>query len=105
MPTRITPFVVVMALACLPLTAAAQGGFQYTGRDLAASCAICHGTSGVNAGGMPNLAAQPKDYLVRQLRDFRDGKRPATVMHQIAKGLTEEQIELVSAYWSAQKVK
>jgi cytochrome c553 len=102
---RITPVVVAMALAGLPLTAAAQGGFPYAGRDLAASCAICHGTSGVNAGGMPNLAAQPKDYLVRQLRDFRDGKRPATVMHQISKGLTEEQIELVSAYWSAQKVK
>jgi cytochrome c553 len=102
---RITPLVVATALAGVPLTAAPQGGFPYTGRDLAASCAICHGTSGVNAGGMPNLAAQPKDYLARQLRDFRDGKRPATVMHQISKGLTEEQIELVSAYWSAQKVK
>jgi cytochrome subunit of sulfide dehydrogenase len=102
---RITRFVVATALAGLPLAAFSQGIFPNTGRDLAASCAICHGTSGINAGGMPNLAGQPKDYLVRQLRDFRDGKRPATVMHQVSKGLTEEQIELVAVYWSAQKVK
>jgi cytochrome c553 len=102
---RIIPRIVAAVLVAVPIAASAQGTFPYTGRDLAASCAICHGTSGVNAGGMPNLAAQPREYLVRQLRDFRDGKRPATVMHQIAKGLTEAQIETVSAYWSAQKVK
>ena len=102
---KISRFVVATALAGVPLAASSQGAFPNTGRDLAASCAICHGTSGVNAGGMPNLAGQPRDYLVRQLRDFRDGKRPATVMHQISKGLTEEQIESVAGYWSAQKAK
>ena len=76
---------------------------NHAGRDLAASCAICHGTNGVNTAGMPNLAAQPQHHLARQLRDFRDGKRPATIMHQIAKGLTEAQIEAVSAHWSAQQ--
>jgi cytochrome c553 len=96
---------VAAVLAGAPLTAAAQGSYPNTGRDLAASCAICHGTNGVNAGGMPNLAGQPQDYLARQLRDFRDGKRPATIMHQISKGLTEQQIQAVTAYWSAQKAK
>jgi len=97
--------IVAVAAASIPLAASAQGTYPNTGRDLAASCAICHGTNGVNAGGMPNLAGQPQDYLARQLRDFRDGKRPATIMHQISKGLTEEQITAVSAYWSAQKAK
>ncbi len=93
-------------LAGAPLAAAAQGAaYPNAGRDLAASCAICHGTNGINAGGMPNLAGQPANYLAMQLRDFRDGKRPATIMHQISKGLTEEQIAAVSAYWSAQKPK
>jgi cytochrome c553 len=96
---------VAAVLAGAPLAAAAQGSYPNTGRDLAASCAICHGTNGVNAGGMPNLAGQPQDYLARQLRDFRDGKRPATIMHQISKGLTEQQIQAVTAYWSAQKAK
>lgn len=93
------------ALANVSTPVAAQSPYPHAGRDLAASCAICHGTSGLNAGGMPNLAGQPKDYLARQLRDFRDGKRPATIMHQISKGLSEEQIDAVAAFWAAQKAK
>jgi cytochrome c553 len=96
---------VATALASVPLVASAQTPYPHTGRDLAASCGICHGTNGINAGGMPNLAGQSKEALARHLRDFRDGKRPATIMHQIAKGLTEEQIEAVTAYWAAQKAK
>ena len=95
---RTTLIVAAAALASAPLAAPAQGTYANTGRDLAASCAICHGTNGMNAGGMPNLAGQPQDYLARQLRDFRDGKRPATIMHQISKGLSEEQIDAVAAY-------
>ena len=102
---RIATLAVTTALAGLPLAAAAQGASPGTGRDLAASCAICHGTSGINAGGLPTLAGQPQDQLARQLREFRDGKRPATLMHQIAKGLTEDQIAAVTANWSAQKPK
>ena len=91
-------------VASTPIAAAAQA-YPYTGRDLAAACAICHGTGGVNASGIPSVAGQPKDYLVLQLRDFRDGKRPATVMQQISKGLTAEQIDAVATFWSAQKAK
>jgi cytochrome c553 len=97
--------VAVAALASAPLAASAQTPYPHTGRDLAASCGICHGTNGLNAGGMPNLAGQSKEALAGHLRDFRDGKRPATIMHQISKGLTEDQIAAVSAYWSAQKAK
>jgi len=102
---KATLFVAAAALASAPLAASAQLPYPHTGRDLAASCAICHGTSGVNAGGMPNLAGQSREQLVRNLRDFRDGKKPATIMHQISKGLTEEQIEAVAAFWSAQTTK
>ncbi len=102
---KATLLVAAAALASAPLAASAQTPYPHTGRDLAASCAICHGTHGMNAGGMPNLAGQSKEALARNLRDFRDGKRPATIMHQIAKGLTEEQIEAVTAYWAAQKPK
>jgi cytochrome c553 len=98
-------FVAAAALASASLAATAQTPYPDTGRDLAASCAICHGTSGLNAGGMPNVAGQAKGVLVGALRDFRDGKRPATVMHQVAKGLTEAQIDAVASYWAAQKPK
>lgn len=90
-----------MLLACIPAAAHAQDE-SIVARDLAAACAICHGTNGYNAGGLPHLAGQPKEYVVQQLKDFRDGKRPATIMHQIAKGYTEEQYDVLGGYFAAQ---
>jgi cytochrome c553 len=95
----------MLALAALCTPATAQQPDPNFGRNLAAPCAICHGTNGANAGGLPNLAGQPGDYIAKQLRDFRDGKRPATIMHQISKGYTEPQIDALAAYFAAQKAK
>jgi cytochrome c553 len=94
-----------LALAALCAPVAAQQADPNFGRNLAAPCAVCHGTNGSNAGGLPNLASQPSAYLSQQLRDFRDGKRPATIMHQIAKGYTEPEIEALAAFFAAQKAK
>ncbi|MBC7954285.1 MAG: c-type cytochrome [Cytophagales bacterium] len=73
-------------------------------RSLAATCAACHGTDGraVSGAGMMALRGLDKTYLVTQLNAFRDGTRPATVMQQIAKGYTPEQIEQLAAYFAAQ---
>jgi cytochrome c553 len=70
---------------------------------LAANCANCHGSKGQAVGGMPSLAGQSRDYLVKQMQDFRDGKRPATIMHQLSKGYTDEQIALMADFFSKQK--
>ncbi|HET7773890.1 MAG TPA: c-type cytochrome [Burkholderiaceae bacterium] len=67
---------------------------------LAANCANCHGTKGKAVGGMPNLAGQNRDYIITQMRAFRDGQRPATIMHQLAKGYTDEQIALIADHFS-----
>ena len=74
-------------------------------RNLAATCANCHGTNGraVQSAGNEELAGVPKDKLMQKLRDFRSGAKPATIMHQISKGYTEAQLELVAAYFAAQK--
>lgn len=74
-----------------------------TAAYLAANCANCHGTNGRSAGAMPGLAGLPRDYLVRQMQDFRDGRRAATLMHQIAKGYTEDQYQLMGEFFSRQK--
>ena len=97
--------VLAAALASASVPVAAQQPDPNFGRNLAAACAICHGTNGVNAGGLPNLAGQPADYIAKQIRDFRDGKRPATIMHQISKGYTDPQIDALAAFFAAQKVK
>ncbi len=75
-------------------------------RSWAATCANCHGTDGKSVAvdsGLQRLAGLDKAYLVEQLNAFRDGKRPATVMHQLAKGYTPAQIEAIAAYFAAQK--
>lgn len=74
-------------------------------RALAATCAQCHGTDGHAVAGeaMVRLAGLPQDYLLGQLMAFRSGQRPATIMHQITKGYSQEQLETLAAYFAAQK--
>jgi sulfide dehydrogenase cytochrome subunit len=73
------------------------------GRRLYATCAACHGTDGKPVAGssLPPLAGQPREILASSMKAFREGSRPATIMHQIAKGYTSEQIELIAAYLAA----
>ena len=98
---RIT-IVCAAAFVLAPLAASAQDN---SGRNLAAGCAICHGTQGKTVAGAPlvALAGLPRDYVATQMRAFRDGKRPATVMHQIAKGYSDAQIDAMAAWFAAQK--
>lgn len=74
-------------------------------KALAATCANCHGTAGHAAAGAANvtLAGMDRDYLSTQMKAFKSGARPATVMHQLAKGYTDAQIETIAAYFAAQK--
>ena len=77
---------------------------QQAARNLAAACAICHGTEGRGATmDVIPLAALPKDRIVSQMKAFRDGSRPATVMHQIAKGYTDAEIEAIAAWFAPHK--
>jgi len=92
----------VVAAATLAATSVSAQDLQ--GRNLAASCAICHGTEGrAVTKDMVSLAGLPKEYIVGQMQDFKSGKRPATVMHQLAKGYTDSQIEAMATWFAAQK--
>jgi cytochrome c553 len=45
----------------------------------------------------------PKDYMVLQMKAFKEGTRPATVMHQITKGLTDAQVNSIATYYASLK--
>lgn len=89
----------IVTLLCVAASSRAADG----GQRLYASCAVCHGTAGAGSGGvLPILAGQPKGALADSMRAFKAGTRPATIMQQIAKGYTEEQVEQIAAYLAAQ---
>jgi cytochrome c553 len=69
-------------------------------RTLAASCAGCHGTLGQGAGAMPAIAGLPERHLSDALRQFRAGERPATVMQQLARGYSDEEIQHLAAHFA-----
>jgi cytochrome c553 len=96
----------VATLALLSSPVMAQGSAQQLHtRATAAMCANCHGTDGrtVDGSAIPSLVGMPKDYMVLQLKAFKEGTRPATVMHQITKGLTDEQVNTIATYYSTTK--
>jgi sulfide dehydrogenase cytochrome subunit len=101
---RSYPLVLAAGVAALGSAhALAQGADPTLGRSLAATCANCHGTNGASAGDVESLAGKPKDEILRKMQEFRSGARPATIMHQLAKGYTDEQIELLAGWFAAQK--
>ena len=73
------------------------------GRDIAAACANCHGTNGVSKGGMPSLAGQSRADLVRKMQDFKAGRTAGTIMPQLAKGYSDQEIDAMSGWFSTQK--
>jgi len=92
-----TAIAAALALATLP----AHGQDSAAARSLAATCAACHGTDGRSATKeVVGIAGLPREHIASQMRAFRDGSRPATVMHQIAKGYSDQQIDLMADYFS-----
>jgi cytochrome c553 len=95
----------IAALGLLVATSAAVAADPNLPRNLAATCANCHGTNGnaIKGAGLDSLAGIPKDKTLQKLADFKSGDKPASIMHQIAKGYTEEQLDLIATYFAAQK--
>jgi cytochrome subunit of sulfide dehydrogenase len=84
-------------------TAAAQTGDPNLARSLAATCANCHGTQGVSQGGTTSLAGMAKETMISRMQEFKSGARPATIMHQLSKGYSDEQVALIAGWFAEQK--
>jgi len=84
-------------------SAAVFAGPDTRSRNLTASCAACHGTNGHSVNGTPVLAGMDRKLFVTYMKDFKSGARPATVMHQHAKGYSDEEFEKMAEFFAAQK--
>lgn len=72
------------------------------GKAKSAVCAACHGNNGISMIPMyPNLAGQKEQYLVLQMKAFRDGERKNMVMAPMAAGLSDADIANLSAYYTS----
>ncbi len=68
---------------------------------LSNSCAACHGTNGKSPGAIPAINGKSSQFISQSLYEFREGKRPATVMGRHASGYTDEEIQLIANYFSS----
>jgi len=94
----------LFALLLLATALAQQSlaGDVEAGRAKAALCASCHGPEGNSQNDLwPNLAGQQERYLMKQLRDFREGARSDPLMAPMAKPLTDEDIADLAAYFAS----
>ncbi|MEI2635345.1 MAG: c-type cytochrome [Methylotenera sp.] len=104
MRSRFTFWLLVHILTTSVASAAEVFVFSGTHiRTLAASCAACHGTLGNSSNATPTLAGLEAGYFITQMQGFRNGSRPATVMHHHSKGLDPEEINQLAVYFSLQK--
>jgi cytochrome c553 len=95
----------IFAVATALALAAGQAGAA----DIAAGkkkaqevCAACHNMDGVSTiADYPKLAGQYPDYLAKTLRDYKSGARKNPIMAGMAQGLTQKDIDDVSAYYSS----
>ena len=97
-----TPFRPAMLAGALLVAVPAMAQDALLARNLAATCANCHGTNGQARGEMKPLAGQSAEKIIAALADYKAGNQPATIMHQIAKGYTDAQIRLIAGYFAAQ---
>jgi cytochrome subunit of sulfide dehydrogenase len=75
---------------------------KHLARNLASACANCHGTNGKSVAEVPSLAGVAANVTIQKMKDYRDGKLTATIMHQLAKGYTDEQVALIADYYAKQ---
>ena len=93
---------VFIVSALMGLSGSGLAGDAVAGKSKAASCAGCHGATGVSNNPMwPNLAGQQAGYLAKQLRAFRDGSRSDPMMGPMAKPLNDADIDNLAAYYSS----
>jgi len=107
MPVNIFRIGTVLGFSLVIMSSAAGAADSQTlyTQSLAATCANCHGTQGksLKDPSVPGLAGRPSAYLIEQMQAFKTGTREATIMHQIAKGYTDEQVKQMADYFANQK--
>jgi cytochrome c553 len=103
------PLIPILAIACLVLTRSALGSgipaikVPDTMAERAKACVTCHGTEDKKGRDTyyPRIAGKPEGYLFNQLRNFRDGRRYYQPMAWLLRGLPDEYLREMAAYFAS----
>jgi cytochrome c553 len=92
---------VAVGLACLPMNAPAHAADEIEAK--VQTCAACHGEAGIptDPKTIPVIWGQQQSYLMKQLRNFRNGERESPIMTPLAKELSEQDLRKIAAYFAA----
>jgi cytochrome c553 len=95
-------FFFTLILALVFVSASALAGDVEAGKAKSAMCASCHGANGISMSPLwPNLAGQKEQYLIKQIKAFRDGTRQDPMMAPMVAALSDADIENLAAYYSS----
>jgi len=98
--TMTRTFALALAAFALPALAAPE----IAKPEKAATCAACHGETGVSASGMyPTIAGQYANYLEHSLKDYKSGARKNAIMGAQAANLSDAEIKQLAKWFSAQQ--
>lgn len=97
------PLLPLLALLASNGLSAAEQGPSGTFPYFVGNCFNCHGTEGAAHSAIPAIAGRDKAFLEEALKGFKAGTRQATIMHQLAKGYTDEELARLADYFSRQK--
>ena len=92
MTASFTATICVALATMLAATASGQTFAPPSGATLAATCTGCHGPNGQSAGAIPARNGRTEADLLQEMLDFKNDRRPATMMNRHAKGFSDEEI-------------
>ncbi len=103
---RFTTLAGALAAVVLVVAGRAEAADALAGKKKAALCAVCHGLDGIAKNpDAPNLAGDNANYIIKQLHAFQSGARQQEQMSVVAKGLSDDDVANVAAWYSGLKVK
>jgi len=98
-----TSFRIALILALASISVSALAGDVEAGKVKSAMCASCHGVNGISMSPLwPNLAGQKEQYLIKQIKAFRDGTRQDPMMAPMVAALSDADIENLAAFYASQ---
>ena len=101
-PGTLSSLAGAIALAAVIAGPSSAGAGRLSASMLADTCNGCHGPDGTSVGpAAPTIAGTNRDYLIEAMQAFRNGDRPSTIMQRIARGYSDEELELIAGYFAA----